>query len=108
MLASGSEFVDWRSWLLAASMPWIYPTQTQLLELLQLYRGADRANTGIIGKSTYLQIPFWFRIDKNQTPLDATKPHSFDRQFNLTSFWFDLFAVDEKLDYTNMVQIYSN
>ena len=56
MLASGSEFIDWRHWLLAASMPWIYPTQTQLLELLKKYRQIDRKNSGFISKNVFLQV----------------------------------------------------
>lgn len=56
MLASGSEFIDWRHWLLAASMPWVYPTQTQLLEMLKKYRQVDRNNSGFISKNVFLQV----------------------------------------------------
>ena len=56
MLASGSEFVDWRHWLLAASMPWPFPTQTQLLDLLKSYRKIDSNVTGLIDKNTFLDV----------------------------------------------------
>ncbi len=122
MLASGSEFVDWRNWLLAASMPWKYPTQTQLLDLLQLYKKADRSQSGYISKTQFLQTPLWFKINKPDTPADKNHPHSFDRHMSLVNFWFDVFSMpvpvnvvnqanlgstvetEDKLDYKNMVQ----
>ena len=123
MLASGSEFVDWRNWLLAASMPWKYPTQTQLLELLQLYKKVDRSQSGYISKTQFLQTPLWFKIHKPDTPVDTNHPHSFDRHMSLINFWFDVFSMpvpvnvvnqanlgstvqtEDKLDYKNMVHI---
>lgn len=56
MLASGSEFVDWRNWLLAASMPWPYPTQTQLLNLLHEYKKNDQTQSNLISKDTFLTV----------------------------------------------------
>ena len=56
MLASGSEFVDWRHWLLAACVPWPFPTQTQLLEMLDKYKKADRVHSGFISKSTFMHV----------------------------------------------------
>lgn len=56
MLSNGSEFVDWRLWLLAASMPWPYPTQTQLLDLFYQYKRNDRLQSGYISKSVFLQV----------------------------------------------------
>ena len=121
MLASGSEFVDWRHWLLAASMPWVYPTQTQLLELLEQYKKTDKTLTGLITKNQFLSTPLWFKIDKPATPFDIAEPHSFDRHTHLIDFWFDVFATsvpvnvqngqnlkatvqtEEKLDYKNML-----
>ena len=121
MLASGSEFVDWRNWLLAASMPWKYPTQTQLLDLLQLYKKVDRSQSGYISKTQFLQTPLWFKINKPDTPADKNHPHSFDRHMSLINFWFDVFSMpvpvnvvnqanlgstvqtEDKLDYKNMV-----
>jgi hypothetical protein len=124
MLASGSEFVDWRHWLLFASLPWVYPTQTQLLDLLNRYKLEDRLSTGLISKNTFLKIPLWFKIEKPQTPPDPMKPHSFDRHMHLINFWFDLFSVampslpnltgqtkteidDNQLDYKTMVCLIS-
>lgn len=92
MLASGSEFVDWRHWLLAASMPWAYPTQTELLNLLEEYKKLDKGESGLISKEEYIEAPLWFKIDKPKTPADIKQPHSYDRHHHLISFWFDVFA----------------
>ena len=92
MLASGSEFVDWRHWLLAASMPWVYPTQTELLNLLAEYKKVDRSQSGLITKEQFLLTPLWFKIEKPKTPADIKQPHTYDRHHNLINFWFDIFA----------------
>ena len=115
MLASGSEFVDWRHWLLAASIPWPFPTQAQLLSLLESYKKADRKHTGYISEGTFLNVPLWFTIPKPQTPADPSQPHSFDRYGHLFKFWFELFSTnlaptshvqsDDKLDYKTMVSV---
>ena len=121
MLASGSEFVDWRHWLLFASLPWVYPTQTQLLNLFYQYKKIDRNNSGFINKNAYLQVPLWFKIDKPTTPADVTQPHAFDRHIHLINFWYELFSSitpslpnlsgrsvktpsDSRLDYKTMVK----
>ncbi len=123
MLASGSEFIDWRHWLLAASMPWVYPTQKQLLDMLKKYRQIDRNQTGYITKNSFIQTPLWFKIEKPNTPPEISKPHAFDRHLHLINFWFDLFSnqmptlpnltglsnvnhqIEERLDYKTMVNI---
>lgn len=56
MLASGSEFVDWRQWLWAACAPIPFPTQTQLLDLLDKYKKVDRACTGYISRNMFMQV----------------------------------------------------
>jgi hypothetical protein len=58
MLSSGSEFVDWRHWLLFGSLPWTFPTQTELLNLFFKYKQVDKGNTGFISKSVFLQVGF--------------------------------------------------
>jgi hypothetical protein len=94
ILAAGSEFVDWRLWLLASSGPFPFPTQSQLLELLHKYKLADRGNSRLLDKNTFMKIPVWFTLDKPSTPVDITKPHSYDRHANLLTFWFNLFALN--------------
>jgi hypothetical protein len=66
MLSNGSEFVDWRHWLLFASMPWPYPTQNELLALLTKYKAADIPNSGLISKTTFFEVHilFWRIIPK--------------------------------------------
>ncbi|CAM5999971.1 unnamed protein product, partial [Sphagnum balticum] len=78
----------------ASSGPFPFPTQTQLLELLHKYKAADRENSHLIDKNTFLKIPLWFTLEKPSTPVDITKPHSYDRHANLVTFWFSLFAVN--------------
>jgi hypothetical protein len=56
MLAAGSEFVNWRSWLLAASTPWTYPTQTQLLDILDNFKAIDLDNLGYISRRAFLKV----------------------------------------------------
>jgi hypothetical protein len=117
MLASGSEFVDWKHWLFTASyLNSPFPTQTQLLKLFADYKRMDYDTTGYIDKSAFIQTPLWFRIPKPDTPDDIKQPHSFDRHHHLIEFWFDLFAtglpnldyqqkviIEKKLDYKNML-----
>ena len=113
MLSNGSEFVDWRHWLLFVSVPWPYPTQKQLLEQLALYKSIDSHNTGFISHDEFLDTPLWFRIDRPPTPVDVTLPAPYDRMEHLLEFWFELFATpiqsdnDDSLmlDYKNMVML---
>lgn len=56
IVAAGSEFVDWRLWLLAASLPWPFPTQSQLLEQLHKYKLVDKNNTGFISRDTFCDV----------------------------------------------------
>jgi hypothetical protein len=56
MLANGSEFVDWKHWLLFASVPWPYPTQTQLLHQLSTYKTLDNFNAGLISREEFFEV----------------------------------------------------
>ncbi len=56
MLANGSEFVDWRHWLLFASVPWPWPSQSQLLNQLSTYKSIDRDNTGLISREDFIEV----------------------------------------------------
>ena len=56
MLSNGSEFVDWRHWLLFASVPWPWPTQSQLLEQLSVYKSIDKDNTGLICRDDFIDV----------------------------------------------------
>lgn len=58
MLANGSEFVDWRHWLLFASVPWPWPTQTQLMKQFSVYKSLDKHNTGFISHDEFIEVLF--------------------------------------------------
>lgn len=112
MLANGSEFVNWRHWLLFASVPWPLPTQSELLSLLVAYKNSDKENIGYIDKTTFIKTPLWFTIERPPTPTDISQPKPYDRFANLLEFWFELFSepysdnldTEELLiDYRNMV-----
>lgn len=102
MLSNGSEFVDWRHWLLYASVPWPYPTQHDLLETLKYYRNISKTSD-YINEDEFMRSHLWFNMDTPTTPTDITQPKSFDRYSALLSFWFKLFSIDGLLDYKNML-----
>jgi hypothetical protein len=58
MLSNGSEFINWRLWLLFASQPWPYPTQQELLNLLFTYAENDMDQSGFISRTTYHEVFF--------------------------------------------------
>jgi hypothetical protein len=58
MLSNGSEFINWRLWLLFASQPWPHPTQIELLNLLFTYGEHDTDQSGFISRETYHKVFF--------------------------------------------------
>jgi hypothetical protein len=56
MLSNGSEFINWRMWLLFASQPWPHPTQKELLDLLFTYAEQDSDHSGFISRVTYNEV----------------------------------------------------
>ncbi len=58
MLSNGSEFINWRLWLLFASQPWPHPTQQELLNLLYTYAEYDTDHSGVITRSTFHEVIF--------------------------------------------------
>ncbi len=58
MLSNGTEFMNWRLWLLFASQPWPHPTQQELLNLLFTYADYDTDHSGFISRSTYNEVIF--------------------------------------------------
>ncbi len=58
MLSNGSEFINWRLWLLFASQPWPHPTQQELLNLLVTYTEYDTDQSGFISRATYNEVLF--------------------------------------------------
>jgi hypothetical protein len=58
MLSNGSEFINWRLWLLFASQPWSHPTQQELLNLLFIYAKNDTDQSGFISREIYNEVLF--------------------------------------------------
>ena len=55
-LSSDGEYVDWRTFLLAAAQPWPQPTQTQLLDTLALFADMDTKKTGYVTREQYDRV----------------------------------------------------
>ncbi|CAF2636731.1 unnamed protein product [Rotaria sp. Silwood2] len=106
MLSNGSEFINWRLWLLFASQPWPHPTQQELLNLLFTYAEHDTDHSGFISRTTFNEIPLWFIMERASTPEDPSLPRPYNREHHLKQFWFDLFALDDNaslLPYEDML-----
>ncbi|CAF3656443.1 unnamed protein product [Rotaria sp. Silwood1] len=106
MLSNGTEFINWRLWLLFASQPWPHPTQQELLNLLFTYAERDNDHSGFISRTTFNEIPLWFIMERVSTPEDPSLPRPYNREYNLKQFWFDLFALDDNaslLPYEDML-----
>lgn len=56
MLSNGTEFINWRLWLLYASQPWPIPTQHELLNLLFTYAEHDVDHSGFISRVAYNEV----------------------------------------------------
>ncbi|CAM2702452.1 unnamed protein product [Rotaria socialis] len=106
MLSNGSEFINWRLWLLFSSQPWPHPTQQELLNLLFTYAENDSDHSGFISRTTFNDIPLWFIMERPATPDDQSLPRPYNREYHLKQFWFDLFALDDNsslLPYEDML-----
>ncbi|XP_042546463.1 sperm flagellar protein 2 [Dipodomys spectabilis] len=108
LLTINFEFVDWRKFLLVAAMPWPIPLEQELLETLQRFKAADKAQLGTITFEQYIQAGLWFTGDEDvKVPENPLEPLPFNRQEHLIEFFFRLFADYEKdppqLDYTQML-----
>ncbi|XP_049718119.1 sperm flagellar protein 2 isoform X5 [Elephas maximus indicus] len=108
LLIVNSEFVDWRKFLLLASLPWPIPLEEELLETLQRFKTVDEEQLGMVTLEQYMQAGLWFTGDEDiKIPENPLEPLAFNRQEHLIEFFFRLFADYEKdppqLDYTQML-----
>lgn len=62
IISSGSEFIDWHLWLLVASAPWEFPTQSELLKQLKNYQAADLYNSGFVNKDIFIEVYLYLKI----------------------------------------------
>ncbi|XP_054439986.1 sperm flagellar protein 2 [Pteronotus mesoamericanus] len=108
LLTVNSDFVDWRKFLLVASLPWPIPLEEELLETLRRFKAVDKEQSGNITFKQYTQAGLWFTGDEDiKIPENPFEPLPFNRQEHLIEFFFRLFADCEKdppcLDYTQML-----
>ncbi|XP_073400028.1 sperm flagellar protein 2 isoform X2 [Dendrobates tinctorius] len=111
-LSDGSDYVNWRKFLLSASYPWPYPSLPELLRTLQRFKDADDRGSGIIHQELYSQVALWFTGDSEDTdPEDPTENLPFNRLEHLMRFFFHLFAESTqppRLDYTDMLLYFAS
>ncbi|XP_007557665.1 sperm flagellar protein 2 [Poecilia formosa] len=112
LLTDECELIDWRRFLLSATLPWPLPSLSQLLYLLKQYKETDIDDTGYISEEQYLQIKLWFSGQSVQkVPEDPLEPLPYDRSRNLQKFFFQMFADHSfsppLLDYLSMLQYFA-
>ncbi|KAF6127398.1 sperm flagellar 2 [Phyllostomus discolor] len=56
LLTVNSDFVDWRKFLLVASLPWPIALEEELLETLQRFKDVDEEQSGTITFQQYMQV----------------------------------------------------
>ncbi|KAM9858603.1 sperm flagellar protein 2 [Aulostomus maculatus] len=112
LLKDEYQLINWRQFLLNAALPWPFPSITQLLVVLQLFKAADTRDTGYLNYEQYLQTELWFPNESPQpVPEDPSEPPPYDRLANLRKFFFQLFAYHSfsppRLDYKSMLQYFA-
>uniref|UniRef100_A0A3B5LGY1 EF-hand domain-containing protein n=1 Tax=Xiphophorus couchianus TaxID=32473 RepID=A0A3B5LGY1_9TELE len=112
LLTDEFELIDWRRFLLSATLPWPLPSLSQLLYLLKQFKEADTDDTGYINEDQYLQVELWFPGQSVQkVPEDPLEPLPYDRSANLQKFFFQMFADHSSspplLDYVSMLQYFA-
>uniref|UniRef100_A0A3P9JCS7 Sperm flagellar 2 n=1 Tax=Oryzias latipes TaxID=8090 RepID=A0A3P9JCS7_ORYLA len=68
LLTQANDLIDWRRFLLCASLPWPVPSLAQLLFTLQSFKVADAKETGFINEEQYLQFFFQLFADGSISP----------------------------------------
>ncbi|KAM5192182.1 sperm flagellar protein 2 [Mantella aurantiaca] len=112
-LSLGSDLMNWRKFLLWASLPWPYPSLLQLLETLQRFQASDLEKCGRVNEETYNKVKLWFTATTEEIfPEDPTEPLPFNRLEHLIKFFFDLFANQKtqpaQLHYVDMLLYFAS
>ncbi|KAM4707183.1 sperm flagellar protein 2 [Discoglossus pictus] len=107
-ISPNSEMVDWRKILLSVSLPWPYPSVSQLLKTLHRFKAADYSACGTVTQESYEQVDLWFTGKVNEyVPQNPSEPLPFNRLEHLIKFFFFLFADPQtnppQLDYADML-----
>ncbi|KAL0979832.1 hypothetical protein UPYG_G00190380 [Umbra pygmaea] len=102
LLTQDSDMLDWRRFLLSASLPWPTLTLAQLQQVLDQFKMADAQATGTLTEEQYLQVDLW----SHSEPAMAL-PMPDHRLANLRKFFFMLFADPDSspacVDYVTML-----
>ncbi|RVE68015.1 hypothetical protein OJAV_G00087500 [Oryzias javanicus] len=113
LLTDSNDQIDWRRFLLCASLPWPVPSLAQLLYALQSFKLADVNETGFINEEQYLQMELWLTYESAQiVSEDLSESLLRSHLANLTKFFFQLFADSSvsppQLDYVSMLLYFSS
>ncbi|XP_072272687.1 sperm flagellar protein 2 isoform X2 [Pyxicephalus adspersus] len=109
----GSDMVNWRKFLLSASLPWPFPSLLQLLGTLQRFQASDPDSCDIVNEETYREVELWFTCEiEEKVPEDPAEPLPFNRLEHLKKFFFDVFANQKKqpaeLHYVDMLLYFAS
>lgn len=98
-----ADYVDWKHFLVCAAQPWPLPLPHQLLDTLE--RLQDSVGRGrLASRKQYMAVDTWM-----EERVREEAEEGFNRVGKLKDFFFDLFSDDDnQLDYTNMVNTYTN
>ncbi|PWA19679.1 hypothetical protein CCH79_00007062, partial [Gambusia affinis] len=108
LLTDEYELIDWRRFLLSATLPWPLPSLSQLLYLLKQFKEADTDDTGYIDEEQYLKVELWFPGQSVQkVPEDPLEPLPYDRSVNLQKMFADHSSSPPLLDYVSMLQYFA-
>ncbi|KAE8636517.1 hypothetical protein XENTR_v10003025 [Xenopus tropicalis] len=112
-LSQNSDVVNWRLFLLSASLPWPYPSVTQLLSTLQSFKAVDHNGCGTLTHEGFSQAELWFHGNAEEpVPENPTEPLPFNRPAHLIKYFFDLFAdprgIPPQLNYTEMLLYFAS
>ncbi len=56
MLSSDNEYLDWKTFLLAAAKPWPSATTNGLLDTLQQFKEIDDLKIGRVGRDNFEKV----------------------------------------------------
>ncbi|KAG8456725.1 hypothetical protein GDO86_002490, partial [Hymenochirus boettgeri] len=107
-LSQSCDVVNWRMFLLSASLPWPHPTLPQLLNTLHSFKATDHKGCGTVTQEEYGQVKLWFTgTTEESVPDSPTEPLPFNRLEHLITYFFNMFADRRRtplqLDYTDML-----
>ncbi|KAM4808360.1 sperm flagellar protein 2 [Rhinophrynus dorsalis] len=112
-LSLNSDVVNWRKFLLSASLPWPYPSVLELLKTLDRFKEIDHNGCGTVTQENYNQVELWFsgKVEE-RPPENPTEPLPFNRLEHLIKYFFDMFVDERKnppqLDYTEMLLYFAS